>query len=169
MNCEETRLMTYVNFPNSSVSPEDLARAGFFYLGMDDSSEFPDRVACPFCENVLRHWERGDNPAIEHRRHFPICPFVLGHDVGNVPIPPAQRQTAKVHLTEQSTFWSTFAKINSFCNRFIQLLSIFQRNLQERRARLMSSATSRQPQAANPARHSPDQVLIPIFQGIMSM
>ena len=55
------------------------------------------------------------------------------------------------------------------------LLSIFQLNLQGRRARLMSSATSRQSQAANPAppnptppnpaRHSPDQVLIPIFQG----
>ena len=94
MRSEEARLMTYTRWPNhASVSPEDLARAGFFYTGSND------RVQCAFCENVLRNWETGDNPTFEHRRHFPRCRFVLGQDVGNVPIPPAQRQRAQVDFT----------------------------------------------------------------------
>ena len=94
MRTEEARLMTYTRWPNhAAVTPQDLARAGFFYTGSND------RVQCAFCENVLRNWERGDNPTFEHRRHFPRCRFVLGEDVGNVPIPPAQRQRAQVHFT----------------------------------------------------------------------
>ena len=94
MRSEEARLMTYTRWPNhAAVSPDDLARAGFFYTGSND------RVQCAFCENVLRNWEAGDNPTFEHRRHFPRCRFVLGQDVGNVPIPPAQRQRAQVDFT----------------------------------------------------------------------
>ena len=91
MKSEEARLMTFIRWPNhAAVSPEELARAGFFYTGSTD------RVQCAFCENVLRNWEPGDNPSFEHRRHFPRCRFILGHDVGNVQIPTAQRQRVQV-------------------------------------------------------------------------
>ena len=91
MKTEEARVMTYTMWPNdAAVSPEELALAGFFYTGSTD------RVQCAFCENVLRNWESGDNPTFEHRRHFPRCRFVLGQDVGNVPIPTAQRQQVMV-------------------------------------------------------------------------
>ena len=80
MRSEEARLMTYKRWPShAAVSPQDLARAGFFYTGN------ADRVQCAFCHHVFRNWEPGDNPTFEHKRHFPRCPFVLG-DVENVPI-----------------------------------------------------------------------------------
>ena len=108
MKTEEARLMTFTRWPNhAAVTPQDLARAGFFYTGSND------RVQCAFCENVLRNWERGDNPTFEHRRHFPRCRFVLGEDVGNVPIPPAQRQRAQVYFNVNSFTCIKFAPIHS--------------------------------------------------------
>ena len=86
MKEEEARLCTFTRWPNgASVCPSELARAGFFFTGSSD------RVQCAFCENVLRNWEHGDNPTFEHRRHFPRCRFVLGYNVGNIPIPQQQR------------------------------------------------------------------------------
>ena len=94
MRYEEVRLMTYTRWPNhAAVSPKDFARAGFFYISSND------RVQCAFCENVLRNWEAGDNPTFEHRCHFPRCRFVLGQDVGNVPIPQFSRSQTKSTIT----------------------------------------------------------------------
>jgi hypothetical protein len=44
------------------------------------------QVQCVFCRGVAGEWEEGDDPAIEHRRHFPRCPFVCNLPVGNIPI-----------------------------------------------------------------------------------
>ena len=82
MKSEQARLETFVRWPNrAAISGEALAKAGFFY------TLSADRVQCAFCENVLRNWEAGDDAFAEHRRHFPRCRFVLGLDVGNIPIP----------------------------------------------------------------------------------
>ncbi|XP_056403562.1 baculoviral IAP repeat-containing protein 7 isoform X2 [Hyla sarda] len=79
MRCEATRLQTFTMWPgSSSMSPQDLARAGFFYLGPED------RVQCFCCGGVLRRWEPGDQALNEHRKFFPSCPFVLGREVGNI-------------------------------------------------------------------------------------
>ena len=78
---ERYRLETFLTWPKADiVSPEILAKDGFIYLNLGD------RVKCIFCNGVLRTWEPDNNPVEEHERHFPHCPFVLGYDVGNIPI-----------------------------------------------------------------------------------
>ena len=79
---EEARLNSFLYmWPSSSpVSPEDLAKAGFYF------TRISDRVQCAFCFGVLRNWEEGDDAMGEHRRYFPNCPFIRGEDVENEPI-----------------------------------------------------------------------------------
>ncbi|XP_042321080.1 baculoviral IAP repeat-containing protein 7 [Sceloporus undulatus] len=72
MEVEEVRLASYRRWPSyAQVSPEMLARAGFFYTGQGDY------VRCFHCDGALRNWERGDDPWIEHARWFPRCKFLL--------------------------------------------------------------------------------------------
>ncbi|KAG8567042.1 hypothetical protein GDO81_013479 [Engystomops pustulosus] len=80
MRCEASRLRTFTMWPGpSTMSPRELAHAGFYYLGPGD------RVQCFCCGGVLRCWEPGDQPQDEHLKFFPSCPFVLGREVGNIP------------------------------------------------------------------------------------
>ncbi|CAN7945506.1 unnamed protein product, partial [Ixodes hexagonus] len=65
------RLRTFVGWPLDFLAPVDLARAGFYYL------QHEDRVRCAFCRGTIHNWERGDDPLVEHGRHFPCCPFLL--------------------------------------------------------------------------------------------
>ena len=82
---ERNRLATFKKWPSGAkVSAADLAKSGFTYTGSGD------RVQCVFCKGILRNWEEGDRPHIEHRKHFPRCPLVLGMEKGNVPLPPGQ-------------------------------------------------------------------------------
>ncbi|KAK3098075.1 hypothetical protein FSP39_015924 [Pinctada imbricata] len=82
---ERNRLETFKNWPsNAPVSSKDLAKSGFYYTGTED------RVQCVFCRGILRDWDPGDKPHIEHKNKFPRCPFLLGVDVGNVQHTPAQ-------------------------------------------------------------------------------
>ncbi|XP_070600554.1 baculoviral IAP repeat-containing protein 7 isoform X2 [Erythrolamprus reginae] len=72
METEGDRLVSFVNWPpDSPVSPELLARAGFFYADQQDY------VRCFYCDGALRNWEQGDDPWIEHARWFPRCSFLL--------------------------------------------------------------------------------------------
>lgn len=69
---EAVRLASFENWPIPEVvSPEDLAKAGFYSLKSEDNTK------CAFCKGVVRAWEPNDIPDIEHKRHFPQCPFVL--------------------------------------------------------------------------------------------
>ena len=79
---ERNRLETFKKWPtNACVSAAELAKQGFHFTGPKD------RVQCVFCKGILRNWDTGDRPHIEHRKHFPRCPFVLGLKIGNVPLP----------------------------------------------------------------------------------
>nr|DBA22060.1 TPA: hypothetical protein GDO54_013134 [Pyxicephalus adspersus] len=81
MRREMRRLVSFRDWPCPGiVSPQQLARAGFFYLGPGD------RVQCFCCRGILRSWEPGDQPCTEHRKYFPACPFIQGRDVGNLPL-----------------------------------------------------------------------------------
>uniref|UniRef100_A0A8C6VLX9 RING-type E3 ubiquitin transferase n=1 Tax=Naja naja TaxID=35670 RepID=A0A8C6VLX9_NAJNA len=72
METEGDRLVTFGNWPSySPVSPQLLARAGFFYTGQQDY------VRCFYCDGALRNWEQGDDPWREHARWFPRCAFLL--------------------------------------------------------------------------------------------
>ncbi|XP_040832798.1 baculoviral IAP repeat-containing protein 2 [Ochotona curzoniae] len=70
MSSEEARFLTYHMWPLSFLSPSELARAGFYYVGPGD------RVACFACGGQLSNWEPKDDAMAEHRRHFPKCPFL---------------------------------------------------------------------------------------------
>lgn len=51
-------------------TPEDLARAGFFYLGEGD------KVKCFCCGVSIYEWEQKDSAYLEHARWSPTCPFL---------------------------------------------------------------------------------------------
>lgn len=70
MNNEKARLLTFQTWPLTFLSPTDLAKAGFYYVGPGD------RVACFACGGKLSNWEPKDNAMSEHLRHFPKCPFI---------------------------------------------------------------------------------------------
>ncbi|XP_015220479.2 baculoviral IAP repeat-containing protein 7 isoform X2 [Lepisosteus oculatus] len=85
MRNEAARLRSFQHWPSyAPVSAADLANAGFYFLGPGD------KVRCFCCGGVLRHWVHGDGPMQEHMRHFPACWFILGRNVGNVPLLAAQ-------------------------------------------------------------------------------
>ena len=68
---EKVRYESFKFWPNrSAVRPHELARCGFYYLGTED------RVQCAFCKGVLRNWDATDVVYDEHKRHFPMCPFI---------------------------------------------------------------------------------------------
>ncbi|KAM7343257.1 death-associated inhibitor of apoptosis 2-like isoform 1-T1 [Cochliomyia hominivorax] len=68
---EKNRLATFVNWPNPNITPQSLAKAGFFYRNRSDE------VECAWCKGVIAQWEKQDNAFDEHRRFFPECPRVL--------------------------------------------------------------------------------------------
>ncbi|MBN3297968.1 BIR protein, partial [Amia calva] len=81
MRHEQDRLDTYLNWPLTNITPSELAKAGFYYLGQGD------RVACFTCGGQLSNWEPGDRAVSEHQRHYPNCRFVRGDRTENVPLP----------------------------------------------------------------------------------
>lgn len=52
------------------LSAQLMASAGFFYKGPHD------RVECGYCRGRMENFVRGDNPVVEHARHFPGCTFI---------------------------------------------------------------------------------------------
>ncbi|KAM6454075.1 baculoviral IAP repeat-containing protein 7 [Liasis olivaceus] len=98
METEGDRLMTFENWPSyAPVSPELLARAGFFYTGQQDY------VRCFYCDGALRNWEQGDDPWTEHARWFPRCAFLLqsrGRDFIN------HIQESNLMVSEDNLHWS---------------------------------------------------------------
>ncbi|XP_071492028.1 E3 ubiquitin-protein ligase XIAP-like [Diadema antillarum] len=81
---EYERLKSFEKWPRTNpIEPRDLARAGFFYTGENDT------VQCFACYGQISRWKPLDVPSIEHRTNFPNCPLVLGLDVGNKAIAAA--------------------------------------------------------------------------------
>ena len=72
----EDRLASFDTW-SKQISPDgfQLAKAGFYYTG------FGDKIACFSCDIKLCHWEKADNPWIEHCEKSPNCLFVklVGH------------------------------------------------------------------------------------------
>lgn len=62
---------------NVPVTPQDLAKDGFYYTGLED------KVQCTHCGGILSGWCAGDIVALEHRQHFPNCPWVRQNVVTN--------------------------------------------------------------------------------------
>ncbi|KAM9344054.1 baculoviral IAP repeat-containing protein 7 [Pholidichthys leucotaenia] len=96
MQREQERLRTFQNWPaDAPVASGDLAKAGFFFLGPGD------KVQCFCCGGILRYWVNGDSPAVEHKRHFPTCSFILGRAVGNIPLQVSSSDSVDGQLLSQ--------------------------------------------------------------------
>uniref|UniRef100_A0A674A111 RING-type E3 ubiquitin transferase n=1 Tax=Salmo trutta TaxID=8032 RepID=A0A674A111_SALTR len=78
MRREQDRLDSFHSWILSIITPSELAKAGFYYLGQGD------RVACFTCGGQLSNWEPGDRAVSEHQRHYPNCRFVRGDRADNV-------------------------------------------------------------------------------------
>ncbi|KAK4569471.1 hypothetical protein LTR86_003234 [Recurvomyces mirabilis] len=63
-----------VEWPHESPSPEELARAGFFYRPVQES---PDNVQCFLCAVKLDGWEASDSPLHEHLAHASACAWAV--------------------------------------------------------------------------------------------
>jgi hypothetical protein len=101
LKSEGTRLGTFHDWPTTAnVRPAELAADGWFFTGRND------RVCCAFCRGFLHNWAKNDEPASEHRRHFPDCPFVKGRDVGNVPLAKAKTAAASEQMQPRGEQWS---------------------------------------------------------------
>ena len=67
-SCELYRMSTYSAFPAGvPVSERSLARAGFYYTGVND------KVKCFCCGLMLDNWKQGDNPIEKHKKLYPSC------------------------------------------------------------------------------------------------
>lgn len=79
---ESERLKTFKGlWPHfAPISAERLAKAGFFYTNVGDN------VKCFCCKVEISSWKYGDSAASKHRLYMPNCDFILGSDVGNVPL-----------------------------------------------------------------------------------
>ena len=64
-----------------TLSPEELAKDGF--VSYPRSGQ--DGVQCVFCGGILYEWTTGETARGEHEKFYSSCPFLMGHDVGNVP------------------------------------------------------------------------------------
>ncbi|NXR05971.1 BIR protein, partial [Semnornis frantzii] len=96
MQTHEARVKTFTNWPTRiPVQPEQLADAGFYYVGRNDD------VKCFCCDGGLRCWESGDNPWIEHAKWFPRCEYLLRVKGGEF---VSQVQARFPHLLEQVNF-----------------------------------------------------------------
>lgn len=68
---EGVRLQSFIDWPIPHIiTPECLARAGFYYLKQRDKTK------CAFCNGIVESWQLGDDADKEHKRYFPDCAFV---------------------------------------------------------------------------------------------
>ena len=54
-----------------SVTPEALARAGFYFY------QAPDKVKCWQCNLGLKDWDEDSNPLIDHAQHASYCEYIF--------------------------------------------------------------------------------------------
>lgn len=78
----ESRLATYepptkrskLGWPHKTPTPEDLAKAGFYYKPSKSSN---DNTICYLCDRQLGGWEPDDDPIEEHMKHSPECGWAI--------------------------------------------------------------------------------------------
>ena len=82
MRFERSRLSSFTGVYRKTFGPRpsELAKAGFYYLNMEDV------VQCFCCDLTLSQWQEGDNPFELHAIEAPHCKFIQGLPSGNVPL-----------------------------------------------------------------------------------
>ncbi|KAK0715539.1 hypothetical protein B0H67DRAFT_537983 [Lasiosphaeris hirsuta] len=69
-----SRAPKMLHWPHKSLSPVELAKAGFFFEPFPGS---PDNVVCFLCDKSLDGWEGDDKPLEEHLKHSPSCGWAV--------------------------------------------------------------------------------------------
>lgn len=81
---ENFRFKTFqYNWPHKTETRcggQNMAATGFY------SVNDIDRVRCVFCRGSLHRWDSEEDPSKAHAESFPYCPFILGHECGNIPL-----------------------------------------------------------------------------------
>ncbi|XP_026319133.1 baculoviral IAP repeat-containing protein 3 isoform X1 [Hyposmocoma kahamanoa] len=116
MRREDERLKTFKNWPVPSVRPEVLAKNGFYYLGRGDE------VRCAFCKVEIMKWVEGDDPASDHQRWAPQCPFLkgpsavepVGRDECGVRAPPTTTSAIQMPGPVHPKYASQAARLRTF-------------------------------------------------------
>ncbi|XP_077136792.1 baculoviral IAP repeat-containing protein 1-like [Ranitomeya variabilis] len=81
MRSELKRLKTHwAQDPLSGCSPKELASAGFYKTGLENSCQ------CFCCGLVLCRLPISPTPLERHKKFNPSCAFIQGKDAGNIPI-----------------------------------------------------------------------------------
>lgn len=102
---EEHRLLTFIEWPNKNLDPEELAQAGFHYLGLEDS------VKC-FCY---------DDESLEVHLKWPLfCEFAVEYSARLQQATPTNITTTEEPINESPTHPST-AFINPTITKALQL------------------------------------------------
>ncbi|XP_067666835.1 baculoviral IAP repeat-containing protein 7-A-like isoform X2 [Haliotis asinina] len=94
----KSRLDSFVGWPRRYVpkTPEELASAGFFYIGS------ADRVTCFQCGITLRDWEEEHDPVTEHQRYSEHCQFISKTDLNQLGV--ATRKLGAAQAGSQSDY-----------------------------------------------------------------
>jgi ssDNA-binding Zn-finger/Zn-ribbon topoisomerase 1 len=80
MKFEKFRLESFKNWPVPYIDVYELAKDGFYFLGLED------RVECTFCLIKIKNWEAENTARDEHLKWSPQCPIVKGNQTDNVPL-----------------------------------------------------------------------------------
>lgn len=67
LKCEACRMGTFKNWPVQHLTPSQMAKVGFYYIGRGDE------VRCAFCKVEMMSWDLDDDPEEEHARWAPHC------------------------------------------------------------------------------------------------
>lgn len=78
-----------------SISPLELAKAGFYYTGLVDC------VQCFSCCGRMYHFLEGDAALSEHKKHFPKCRFIRLQTKDNMTT--VREQLLETNTIESST------------------------------------------------------------------
>ncbi|EXJ57528.1 hypothetical protein A1O7_07876 [Cladophialophora yegresii CBS 114405] len=78
----ESRLATFepptkrskIGWPHKTPTPDEVARAGFYYKPSKSSN---DNTICYLCASQLGGWEADDDPVEEHLKHSPGCGWAI--------------------------------------------------------------------------------------------
>lgn len=108
----ESRMRSFKEWPPSiKQRPEELADAGFFYIGKGD------QTMCFSCGGGLKDWLEGDDPWEQHARWFTKCSFVLtvkGREfvsevISRLPAVLSPQQGAELRVSEAGASTATAA------------------------------------------------------------
>ncbi|XP_071877346.1 E3 ubiquitin-protein ligase XIAP-like [Bombus fervidus] len=67
----ECRLDSFATFPNTHMSREQLADAGFYYDGRNDMA------ICHHCSIGIENWNPGEDPWVRHAISSPACCYII--------------------------------------------------------------------------------------------